>query len=42
MNSGFTKLYSLIFDKFIMYDSRVAAALAFLVMRYEAATGRTC
>lgn len=41
MNSGFTKLYALTFDNFIMYDSRVAAAFALLVARYEAATGKT-
>lgn len=31
MNSGFTKIYSLIIDDFIIYDSRVGAALGLLV-----------
>lgn len=31
MNSGFTKVYSLLIDDFIIYDTRVAAALGFLV-----------
>lgn len=30
-NSGMTKVYSLLIDNFIIYDSRVAAALAWLV-----------
>ena len=34
MNSGFTKIYSLYIDDFIIYDSRVGAALGFLVRRY--------
>jgi hypothetical protein len=33
-NAGFTKIYSLLFDDFIIYDSRVAAALGMLVVRY--------
>ena len=40
MNSGFTKLYALTFDEFIIYDSRVAAVLAFLVLLYEKKTGK--
>jgi hypothetical protein len=31
MNSGFTKIYSLLMDSFIIYDSRVGAALGYLV-----------
>jgi len=31
-NSGMTKVYSLLMDDFIIYDSRVAGALAFLVL----------
>ena len=34
MNSGFTKIYSLYIDDFIIYDSRVGAALGFLVRCY--------
>ncbi|MGY8524945.1 hypothetical protein [Paracidovorax citrulli] len=34
MNSGFTKVYSLLCDGVIIYDSRVAAALCWLVRRY--------
>ncbi len=34
MNSGFTKIYSLYFDDFVIYDSRVGAALAFFVNEY--------
>ena len=34
MNSGFTKLYSLIIDDFIIYDSRVGAALGLLIKQY--------
>jgi hypothetical protein len=33
-NSGMTKVYSLLIDDFIIYDSRVAAALAWLVKRW--------
>ncbi len=33
-NSGMTKVYSLVIDDFIIYDSRVAAALAWLVRRW--------
>lgn len=33
-NAGFTKIYSLLRDDFIIYDSRVAAALALLVIAY--------
>lgn len=31
-NAGMTKIYSLLLEKFIIYDSRVAAALAWLVV----------
>lgn len=41
MNSGFTKIYSLSFDDFIIYDSRVAAALGRLVTLYCAQSGLT-
>jgi hypothetical protein len=34
MNSGFTKLYSLMIDDFVIYDSRVGAALGLLVRNY--------
>lgn len=34
MNSGFTKLYSLLIDDFVIYDSRVGAALGFLVRNF--------
>lgn len=33
-NSGMTKIYSLICDDFLIYDSRVAAALGWLVVKY--------
>ncbi|MBN3862053.1 hypothetical protein HCU66_07400 [Pseudomonas frederiksbergensis] len=33
-NSGMTKVYSLLIDGFIIYDSRVAAALAWLAKRW--------
>lgn len=33
-NAGFTKVYSLLFDDFIIYDSRVAAALGLFVVKY--------
>lgn len=33
-NAGFTKVYSLLFDDFIIYDSRVAAALGLFVIKY--------
>lgn len=39
-NAGFTKIYSLAFDKFIIYDSRVAAALGLLVVRSLATSGK--
>ena len=31
MNAGFTKIYSLLFDRLIIYDSRVGAALCLIV-----------
>ena len=34
MNSGFTKIYSLCIDDFIIYDGRVGAALGFLVRKF--------
>lgn len=33
-NSGMTKIYSLLIDDFIIYDSRVAASLAWLVLNW--------
>jgi len=33
-NAGMTKVYSLMCENFIIYDSRVAAALGWLVMKY--------
>lgn len=38
-NSGMTKIYSLICPDFIIYDSRVAAALGMIVVRYCEAKG---
>jgi hypothetical protein len=35
-NAGFTKIYALAFDDFIIYDSRVAAALGLMIVRYWA------
>ena len=34
-NAGFTKVYSLLQDNFVIYDSRVAGALAWLVMIWD-------
>lgn len=34
MNSGFTKLYSLIIEDFVIYDGRVGAALGLFVKKY--------
>jgi len=34
MNSGFTKIYSLFIDDFIIYDGRVGAAVGLLVRKY--------
>ena len=42
MNSGFSKLYSLLVDGFPIYDSRVACALASLVRLFCEETGREC
>lgn len=39
MNSGFSKIYSLLLDGFPIYDSRVAAALASLVRFYSEEQG---
>lgn len=38
-NAGLTKVYSLALEDFIIYDSRVAAALAWLVTRWAHAVG---
>lgn len=38
-NAGLTKVYSLLLDDFIIYDSRVAGALAWLVMTWGQETG---
>ena len=40
MNSGFSKIYSLMLDDFPIYDSRVACALASLVRQFCEETGR--
>tara|TARA_B110001469_G_scaffold88167_1_gene83653 strand:- start:172 stop:1017 length:846 start_codon:yes stop_codon:yes gene_type:complete len=34
MNSGFTKIYSLLVDNFVIYDSRVGAALGLLIKEF--------
>jgi hypothetical protein len=34
LNSGYVKIYSLLFDKFIMYDGRVGAGLCYLVRKF--------
>jgi hypothetical protein len=34
MNSGFTKIYSILMDDFIIYDARVGAALGLLVSQW--------
>jgi hypothetical protein len=39
MNSGFTKIYALQLNGFIIFDSRVAAGLALLVLIYAHQTG---
>lgn len=39
INSGFTKLYSLLVDDFIMYDGRVGAALGMLGRIYAEEVG---
>lgn len=39
-NSGLTKVYSLLIDDFIIYDSRVGAALGFLVSKFYSDTIR--
>jgi len=38
-NAGFTKIYALAFDNFIIYDSRVAAALGLIIVRLLALRG---
>lgn len=35
ISSGFSKIYSLLIDDFVIYDSRVAAALCLLVRKYS-------
>ena len=40
MNSSFTKIYSLLIEDFIIYDSRVGAALGHLVCLFYSATQR--
>lgn len=37
-NAGFTKIHSLFLPRFVIYDSRVAAALGWLVVQYLAST----
>jgi len=37
--AGFSKIYSLLFDDFVIDDSRVAAALGMLIIRYAARHG---
>jgi hypothetical protein len=39
LNAGFTKIYSLLIDNFAMYDSRVGAALGYLVRLYLTENG---
>ena len=41
LNSGFTKVYSLLRNDFIIYDSRVALALFYLIGQYILAIGLT-
>lgn len=40
LNSGFSKIYSLIIDDFVIYDGRVGAALGLLVRMFHEDTGR--
>lgn len=42
INSGFTKIYSLFVEDFIMYDGRVGAALGLLVRMYCEARNLAC
>jgi hypothetical protein len=39
MNAGFTKIYSLLLDDFVIYDSRVGAALGWLVRLFLTENG---
>ena len=39
-NAGFTKIYSLCIDNFIIYDSRVAFALSNIISQFLLSTGR--
>ena len=41
LNAGFSKIHALLIDDFPMYDSRVACALASLVLRYCEEKGHT-
>jgi hypothetical protein len=41
-NAGMTKVYSLLVPDFIIYDSRVAASLAWLVATWCISTGKVC
>ena len=38
-NAGLTKIYSLMCEKFVIYDSRVAAALTWLITKWSANSG---
>ena len=40
MNAGFVKIYSVLFDHFVIYDGRVGAALGFLVRLFCEESGR--
>lgn len=40
-NSGLTKVYSLLIDNFIIYDSRVAAALSWYVVKFSESSGES-
>ena len=39
LNSGFTKIYSLLINDFIIYDSRVAQSICYLIDQYCSANG---
>lgn len=41
MNAGFTKIYSLLCDNFVIYDGRVGAALGLLVRKYLESNNET-
>lgn len=40
LNSGFVKIYSLLMEKFLMYDGRVGAGLCYLVRKFCEESGR--